>query len=110
MTENAPRGDVRDLAPALRAHLDDEMLSARELDADLALVLARRPRRRSLMVTVGVPGALAAAALALFVVARGPAAPDAPPRGDDGIHIFIADSGDAESAIVIDFTVHGDTP
>ena len=30
--------------------------------------------------------------------------------GDDSVHIFIADSGDPESAIVIDFTVHGDTP
>lgn len=89
----------------LRAHLDRNMLSPRELDADLALVLERRARRRSLVAHVALPGVFAAAALALFAVMRAPSVET--PRPNDGesdaVLIYIADSGDPSSAIVIDF-------
>lgn len=104
------------LKPALQAHLDARALTPRELDEDLALVLARRPRRRPLFVSVGVPSALAVAAFALFVVARGAAPVDAPqviaPLVDDdnAVHIYIADADDPDSAIVIDFIFNGATP
>jgi len=92
---------------ALRIHLDAEMPTRAELDADLARVLEGRARRRRTAFTVAVPGAFAATAVVLFFVLRGPApvpAQPAPPTPEE-VFLSIADSADPSSALIIDFRI-----
>lgn len=97
--------DNDDLKRALRADLDRAALTSRELDADLALVLENRPRRRSLLLTIAVPSALAVAAVAAFVVMSAPPAEPARAAREDAVEIYIGDADDPDSAIIIDITV-----
>jgi hypothetical protein len=91
-----------DVQARLRAHLDGQMPSARELSRDFARVLERRRHRRRVAWMVAAPAALATAAVLVFVFVRAPAS--------DEIFISIARSGQpASSALVVDVRVpHGD--
>lgn len=104
MTPDNPSPD-RELQAALRAHLDDAALTPAELRADLERVLPAR-RRRGLSLGSALPGAFALVAAALFFAVRSP-----PPADDDGaMHIYIADAGDPQGALVLDLTLPKEKP